>query len=154
MIDPPTITQSVAAKTATIRIKVPWNELPAVMGPGFGELMGAISSQGIAPTGPPFCFHHGIDPAGADFEISVPVEAPVTPVGRVEPSDLPSRKIARTVYRGPYEGLADAWQQFDEWIRSNGHSPDSVLWECYAKGPEASPHPADWQTELNRPLAE
>ena len=26
------------------------------------------------------------------------------------------------------------------------------LWECYTSGPESSPDPGKWRTELNRPL--
>jgi hypothetical protein len=39
------------------------------------------------------------------------------------------------------------------WIDANGHTPRADLWERYLVGPETSDNPADWQTELNRPLA-
>jgi effector-binding domain-containing protein len=60
--------------------------------------------------------------------------------------------VARVVYRGPYEGLGAAWGEFDAWIAANGHKPGTDLWECYVAGPESSPDPAAWRTELNRPL--
>jgi effector-binding domain-containing protein len=61
-------------------------------------------------------------------------------------------RVARTVYRGPYEGLGTAWGEFNAWIAANGHTPAPDLWECYVAGPESSPDPATWRTELNRPL--
>ena len=80
------------------------------------------------------------------------MSAPVTAVGRVKPGELPAATVARTAYHGPYEGLGPAWGEFDAWIASEGHKPAANLWECYTAGPESSPNPADWRTELNRPL--
>jgi effector-binding domain-containing protein len=122
------------------------------MGPGIRELMATVAAQGIGPAGPWFTRHLRMDPEIFDFEISVPVTAPVVAAGRVKPSHLPAAKVAWTVYRGPYEGLADAWVEFNAWIAANGHTPAENLWECYVAGPEKDPDPSTWRTELNRPL--
>lgn len=153
MIDPPQITQSTAQLTATIHLTVPREEIRQVMGPGLGELMAALAAQGIAPAGPWFTRHLRMDPASFDFEISVPVERPVAPVGRVKPGILAEARVARTVYHGPYEGLGAAWGELGAWIAAEGHTPRPDLWEVYVAGPESSADPAKWRTELNRPLA-
>ncbi|MBO9539070.1 GyrI-like domain-containing protein [bacterium] len=152
MIETPQITQSEAQLTAFIHLTVPREEIQEVMGPGIGEVMAAIAAQGIAPAGPWFTHHLRMDPEIFDFEICVPVTAPVAPAGRVQAGQLPAAKVARTVFHGNYEGLGDAWGEFMDWIEAQGHTPASDLWECYVKGPESSPNPADWRTELNRPL--
>ena len=103
--------------------------------------------------GPVFSYHLRMDPGIFDFEIGVPVTKPVAPVGRVQPGQLPATKVARTIYRGPYEGLGAAWGEFGAWIKAQGHKPAPDLWECYVVGPEASPDPANWRTQLNRPLS-
>ncbi len=61
-------------------------------------------------------------------------------------------RVARSVYRGPYEGLGPAWGELDAWIRANEHKPAPDLWEVYVAGPESSADPATWRTELSRPL--
>ena len=152
MLDTPEITHSPAQLTAVIRFTIPRAEIQRVMGPGITELMAAVRAQGIGPAGPWFCQHFKMDPATFDFEISVPVKAPVTPVGRVKPGQLPATKVARTVYHGPYEGLEAAWGEFDSWIKANGHKAAPNLWECYVAGPESGPDPAKWRTQFNRPL--
>jgi len=152
MIDTPHITQTAAQLTAIIRLTIPREEIRNVMGPGLGELMAAIAAQGIAPAGPWFTHHLRMDPDTFDFEISVPVSAPVAAVGRVKPSQWPAMKVARTVFHGDYEGLGAAWGEFDAWIVANGHTPAADLWECYVAGPESDPDPATWRTELNRSL--
>lgn len=122
------------------------------MGPSIGELMGVIAAQGLQPAGPIYSHHLAMDPATFDFEVGVPVSSPVAPTGRVKPGQLPAARIARTVYHGGYEGLGAAWGEFGAWLTANGHSPAPNLWECYVTGPESGPDPANWRTELNRPL--
>jgi effector-binding domain-containing protein len=152
MIESPQITQTKAQHTAVIHLTIPREKIREVMRPGIEELMKAIAAQGIRPSGPWFNHHLRMSPATFDFEISVPVDSPVAAAGRVKPSELPATTVARTVYRGPYEGLGAAWGEFDVWVRAGGRTPAENLWECYVAGPETSADPSTWRTELNRPL--
>ena len=152
MLDTPQIAQTTNQLTAVIRLTIPREEIRNVMGPGIAELMAAVAAQGIAPAGPWFTHHLRMDPATFDFEICVPVTAPVAASGRVKAGHLPATTVARTVYHGPYEGLGSAWCEFGEWIATEGHKPAANLWECYAAGPESNADPATWRTVLNRPL--
>jgi effector-binding domain-containing protein len=152
MLDKPQILRTAARPAAIIRLTIPRAEIRNVMGPGIAELMTAVSAQGIAPAGPVFSHHLRMDPDTFDFEIGVPVAAPISAAGRVKPSQLPAATVARTVYHGAYEGLGAAWGEFIAWIAAEGHTPGPDLWECYVAGPESSPDPASWRTELNRPL--
>ena len=152
MIDTPEITQTTARTTAIIRLTIPRAEIRNVMRPGIGELMAVVTAQGIGPAGPLYSHHLKMDPDTFDFELGVPVTAPVAPTGRVQAGQLPAARVARTVYHGGYEGLGAAWGEFIAWIEANGHTPASNLWEYYVTGPESGPDPATWRTELNRPL--
>jgi effector-binding domain-containing protein len=148
----PQILHTQAQQTAVIHLTIPREKIREVMGPGIQELRSALAAQGVVPTGPWFNHHLKMDPDSFDFEISLPVAAPIVAVGRVRPGELPAATVARTVYRGPYEGLGDAWSEFTDWIVAAGHVPAPNLWECYVVGPESGPDPATWRTELNRPL--
>jgi len=152
MLDKPEIAQTAEQATAIIRFTIPRNEIQNVMGPGYHELMAAITAQGIAPAGPWFTHHLRMDPETFDFELGVPISAPISAAGRVKAGQLPAATVARTVYHGDYEGLGNAWAEFDAWIAAEGHTPGPNLWECYVAGPESNPDPASWRTELNRPL--
>ena len=154
MLDVPEVAKTDAQETAVIRLTIPRAEIRNVMGPGIGELMATVAAQGIETTGPWFTHHLRMDPQVFDFEIGVPVTAPVAPAGRVKAGHLPATKVARTVYHGPYEGLGAAWGELDSWIAGQGHKTKGDLWECYVAGPESSSDPATWKTELNRPLAD
>jgi effector-binding domain-containing protein len=153
MLDTPEVTQSHAQVTAMIHLTVPREQIQEVMGPGITEVMAVLTAQGTPPAGPWFTHHLKMDPQTFDFQICVPVTTPVAPSGRVKPGHIPAATVARTVYRGPYEGLGEAWGEFQTWIEAQGLTPRPDLWERYVVGPESSPDPADWRTELNRPLA-
>ena len=153
MIDPPQIVQTDQRRTAIIHITVPRAQIQEAMGSGIQELLDTLASQDLEPAGSLYSRHLTMDPKLFDFEIGVPVDAAVEPAGRVLPGELPAARVARTVYHGPYDGLAEAWGAFDAWLKSEGLTPGPTLWEVYAAGPESSPDPAEWRTELNRPLA-
>ena len=152
MLDQPRIIQAVAQPTAVIHLVVPRGEIQNVMGPGIGEVRAVIAAQGVAPAGPWFAHHLRMTPGLFDFEVGVPVSSPVVAEGRVKPGLRPASEVARTVHHGAYEGLHAAWGELGAWIAAQGYTPAGDLWECYLVGPESSPNPADWRTELNRPL--
>jgi effector-binding domain-containing protein len=114
------------------------------MGPGLAE----VAPQNLTETGPWFTHHLKMDPNVFDLEICVPVKSPVSAKGRVKPGQLTARKIARTVYRGPYEGLGAAWAEFG----GGGAEARARPLEVYVAGPETGKDPASWRTELNQPL--
>jgi effector-binding domain-containing protein len=152
MIDPPQIVETTTRQTAIIHVTVARDDIQNVVGPGVVELMHTIAAQGIAPAGPWFTHHLASPRDTFDFEISVPVSAPVAPAERMKPGQWPSMKVAHTIYHGPYAGLGAAWSEFDTWITANGHTPAPDLYECYLGGRESSSDPATWRPELNRPL--
>lgn len=152
MIDEPQVVKSPAQDTAVIRLTIPRAEIQNAMGPAIGEVMSAVAQQGIGPAGPVFSHHFRMTPDQFDFEVGVPVSKPVTPVGRVVASRLPEATVVRTFYTGPYEKLGEAWGEFGRRIAADGHRTAEDLWERYVVGPESGPDPAQWRTELNRPL--
>jgi effector-binding domain-containing protein len=152
MIGTPEITTIEEGPTARIRLRIPKHEMRKVMGPARQELLSVVNGQGIGPAGPVFSHHFRLEREVWDFELGVSVHKAVTAEGRVEPGEIPAMRVARTLYEGPYEGLADAWREFDAWLRSNGHDFAVDLWDFYLTGPESGRSPSEWETELQRPL--
>jgi effector-binding domain-containing protein len=152
MIDEPQIVKTEEQTAAVIRLTIPRSDIQSAMGPAIREVMSTIAAQGLAPLGPVFAHYFRMDPKTFDFEVGVPVAKGVKPVGRVKPGKLPAAEVARTVYRGPYEGLYSAWAEFEKWIAAKKLGTAKNLWECYVVGPESGPDAKKWKTELNRPL--
>jgi effector-binding domain-containing protein len=154
MIDKPAVTTARDQHYAMLHVTVPRSKIQEVMGPGLGEVNAAITAQGAAAAGPWFTHHLRMDDKVFDFEICVPVRKPVSASDRVKPGKLHARRVARTVYRGGYEGLGAAWGELSEWIRKQGLKPSADLWEVYLTDPATTKDPAAYQTELNQPLME
>lgn len=149
---PPYILHVDARQTAVIHLTIPRSEMRSEMGPAIAELMGAIKAQGVATAGPLFSHHFSMHPDTFDFEIGVPVSAPVTPAGRVAPGSLPAARVARAVLIGDYGGLANGWSGLLDWVAAHRFKTAPDLWEVYLQGPESDPEPSSWRTELNKPL--
>jgi effector-binding domain-containing protein len=154
MIETPQIVSTEARHYAGLHLTVPREEIRKVMGPGLQQVYAALAALGVASAGPWFTHHFKRPDEFFDFEICVPVEKPIASSGEVEPGLWPAMRVARTVYRGSYEGLPAAWGEFEAWIAANGLRGAVDLWEQYLSGPETSRDPNRWRTELNRPLIE
>ena len=158
MIETPQIITTTPAHTALIHLQVSMAEMMQQFGPNVGELIAAVLAQGAKPAGPVFAHHLHMDPNCTgiperfDFELSVPVSAPVTASGRMKPGTMPAVRAARTAYYGPYEGLSDAWGEFMGWIKAQQLAPAEDLYECYVTGPQTSEDSYTWRTEFIRPL--
>ncbi|MEO8314533.1 MAG: GyrI-like domain-containing protein [Pseudomonadota bacterium] len=152
MISTPHVIETTAQEAAVIQLSIARSAMMREFGPAVAELLAALHAQGIEPIGAVFAHHLKMTSDTFDFELGIKVATPVKENGRVKPGSLPAVKVARTVYSGPYEGLPDAWKEFSSWIRTNGLSPAPDLWELYSVGPQSSPSPAEWRTELNQPL--
>lgn len=152
MLDEPQILQTSARLTAFVPVVIPRERIREVMGPALEELKAAVAAQGIEVTGPWFTHHVRLDPDVFDFEISLPVAAPVTASGRVQPGEWPAMTVARTVYHGGYEGLGSAWEEFDDRVGAHDHVLMPDLREVYLVGPAENVDPAAWQTELSRQI--
>ncbi len=152
MLEPPEILHTEEQLTAVIHLTIPRSEIRNVMAPGLAEIKAALAAQGIASTGPWMAHHITTHPDIFDFEICVPVAAPITASGRVQPSRWPAMRVARTVYQGDFIHLRNAWAEFGDWIKAHGHTGAPDLWECYLVTPDINPDPASWRAELNREL--
>jgi effector-binding domain-containing protein len=114
--------------------------------------------MGQSPAGPMFMHHLTMSDTHFDVEVGFPIGTPPQASGRVKTSELPAARVARTIYRGPYEGLFSAWDDFgkrlahDKLVDPALLSPITTLWERYLVGSETSSDPSQWRTELNLPL--
>ena len=152
MIETPAIVQTAEQHAAVVHVTVRRGEIEKAMGPAIQEVVIAIASQGMAPAGAFFAHHLRLDAKMFDFEAGFPIHGVIEPTGRVYAGTLPAARVARTHYVGPYDGLFNAWAEFNAWMKAEGLMPASDLWECYLVGPESGKPPTAYRTQLNRPL--
>ncbi len=142
---------------AAVRHQMPPADISSVMGEAFGRVFGYMARAGATPAGPPLAVYHHFDEESVDFEIGVPVMAPIQEEpGSGDPSahpvhnfELPGGMVATTLHIGPYDGLETVWAAITGWAQDHGHeTTDLACWESYLTDPESEPDPARWQTQL------
>jgi len=148
MISPPEVETTTEITTAVILLVIPREEMAKYMDPAIKEILATVVGQGIALTGPCVAFHHRRPTDTFDFELGFPVARPIEPTGRVVNSVLPAVKVVRTLYRGSYDGLPQAWQALHVWVGENGLASDGRFWESYLNNPAQVADPNDYETEL------
>jgi effector-binding domain-containing protein len=149
MITDPQIVDSPETATAAIRLLIPANEIAKHMDEAILELVEAILDQGVDFAGPMVSLHFRRPTTTFDCEIAFPIADPIEEVGRVMNSHLPSVKVVRTVYQGPYEGLVSAWGELQAWMAANDVAGTEMFMERYLTNPDVVEDPNLYQTELN-----
>lgn len=153
MITAPEITTTQEVITASIHLVIPGREMGRHMDPAIKEIIKAVIGQGISITGPMFSYHHRRPSDTFDFEIGFPVSKPVKEEGRVKSTTLPAVKVARAVYRGPYEQLSEAWGRLQAWVRKEQLPETGRFFERYLNNPDEVTEAKDYLTELNWVIA-
>ena len=159
MSDGPQIEERAALHYAGIRMTVTMDGISGAVDEAFPELFGWLAGQGIAPGGAPFIRYLVIDmAAGLQLDLGVPVDAPVTASGRVQPGVLPAGRYAVLRHTGPYDGLIASNAALQRWAHSRGiefdtwDTPDGSAWraraEHYLTDPSKEPDPAKWEVDV------
>jgi effector-binding domain-containing protein len=154
MITTPEVTTTTEQPAATIHLVIPGRDMPKHMDPAIQEILKVLADQGLQPAGPMFSYHHRRPSDTFDFEIGFPVSKAVNEEGRVKNSALPTVKVARCVYQGPYERLSDAWGELQAWVREQKLPETGRFFERYLNDPEEVKDPLLYRTELNWILSE
>ena len=122
--------------TAVVLGQVPEVGIAEFLGGVFGEVIGALSAQGLAPAGAPFGIYSPPSKEGFRIEAGFPCSGPVAPTGRVAPSTLPAGEVLRVTHRGPYQDVAAAYQAMEAFMVEHGLVPAGPPWESYLDDPE------------------
>ena len=126
-----------AQPTAVVRGIVAQEAIAEFLGGAFGEVIGAISAQGLAPAGPPFgCYVRTAE--GFEIEAGFPASAPIVPTGRVVASELPGGTALVVLHRGPYAAVSAAYAAAEDWLADNAWESTGRPWEAYLDGPEVA----------------
>ncbi len=159
MTQQPQILPRAAQHYAGIPATVTMDTISAAVDSGFPELFGWLASHGSTPSGPPFIRYLVIDMAGdLQIELGVPVSAPVTGSGRIQPGVLPAGRYAVLQHTGPYDGLVASNRALQQWAAEHGVQFDTrdtaqgSAWggraEHYLTDPSQEPDPAKWETDV------
>ena len=139
-------------KTATIRVRTPLARLKDELGKAYGEIMGGLGSQGMAPSGAAFAIYHNMDMSDLDVEMGFIVPSPCRAQGRMKPGTLPAERTVVAVHKGPYETMEKTYNEITAFMARQKVTPRGPCYEMYLTGPDVRPE--DMVTEIYFPLKE
>jgi effector-binding domain-containing protein len=138
--------------TAAIRMTREVSQIGPAMAEAFPRLFQAVASSGVEPAGMPLARYFDFGPEETTFECAIPVSAPFTAHGEVQPSTVGGGEAAFVLHVGPYEAIGQTWQALMTWVSEQGRAPAGPTWEVYIDDPGETPE-AELRTELYIPLA-
>lgn len=135
----------------TIRTNTPLKDLQKIIGEAYGEIAQYLGKNGKAPAGNPFIIYYNEDMNNLDIEMGFPVGPDVKGQGRVQVSKMPGGKSATAIHIGSYETLAKTYELLAAFVKEQGLTPDSWMWESYLNSPQDT-QPERLRTEIVFPL--
>lgn len=151
-----TIRETSATPVVSIRERLEPSQLPSFMDRVFGELYAAVPRLGLQPAGHPFTIYHAVGRDAIDAEVCAPVDRlPSQPLGELTLTArlVPGDRVATTIHVGPYDGLGEAYDAIERWVADSGHEQVGPMRERYLDGPDETPDPIRYRTEIEIPVA-
>lgn len=141
-----------AQAVASVRLECDATKVSETLAVVYGEVMGAVSSQGGEIVGPPFSRYHEIKDGKIDLEAGMPVKQAIEASGRVKPGELPAGRAAMTWHVGSYHELQQSYDRLSAWMKTEKLAPRGGFWETYWTDPGLEPDPSTWRTQIHWPV--
>lgn len=131
-----------------------------VRGDQVAERLGEIlpktyAAAGDKANGQPYAMWHDfVNEDGIttfDMEAGAPLSEPLQGADEVFSSQLPGGTTVQVTYKGPYEGLTEAYQTVHQWIADNGYMVNGAPWDWYLDDP-AHVEQAECRTLISWPV--
>ncbi len=148
-----TIREVDSEQLASVRGVYRISELAGVMEREFGRIMGALTAEGVQPSGGAVTLYHSWTEDTVDAEIGFTVQGVFFPRDGVKPSRIPGGKVAFTVHVGRYDQIERAYRAIQAYAEANSLQLADMMWERYLTDPAAEPDLSKHVTEVYWPLA-
>jgi effector-binding domain-containing protein len=105
-------------------------------------------SRGLEVTGPPIFLCHeltmekveeAVKNSSADLEVALPVNGEVEDSEDIHTYELPAVKMIRTIHKGPYQKVGEAYERLFAWMAENGKEIKGPYREHYLNDPREVP---------------
>jgi effector-binding domain-containing protein len=122
----------------------------------YGEIFKHLAKKMIfKPSGPTIliCYDTEYKEKDVDVEVCVPIHKLVAGSDKVKVYELPGlEQAACTVFKGPYEGISEAYSALMSWIQNNVYQVAGPDRELYLTSPYNTKDPAKYVTEIQFPV--
>lgn len=124
-----------AQSVLSIRKRTALEELPNLIGDSYMKILGYLDELEERPSDVPFTAYYNLDMHDLDVEMGFPVARSLPGKGEVKAGEIPPGKIVSMMYKGPYAGMEQPYNEMTKWISENGYEPTGVSYEYYYNSP-------------------
>ena len=130
---------------AAVHARLPMRDVPRSFGKYLDQVYAAGKSGAIKLDGQNiFIYRDAPGKTGeGDCAFGVGVKEAFVKTGNVEPTQLPTGRVATTTHIGDYAGLGAAHDAVHQWARANGHRLSRTRWEVYGHWKDGEPPRTD-----------
>lgn len=132
-----------AQPVLSIRMRTKLELLPKAIGESYMRILGYMNEHAEQPAYAPFTAYYNLDMQDLDVEMGFPVSRLLPGKGDIQAREIPPGTVVSSMYKGPYSGMEQPYNEMKKWIAENGFIPDGVSYEYYFNSPQAVP-----ETEL------
>lgn len=125
------LVEMMAEESLFIRIKASMQDLPCVVGLGYGKICEYLAEMGEEPSGLPYIAYHNLDVECLDMEIGFPVAKSIPSNGEIESGYTVYGLCLETMYKGPYSALLMTFDYLSGWMSENGYEPVGPRYEYF-----------------------
>ena len=128
------------------------------MQPMITQVANFMEAQNIERLGNPIVLHNEWNESNGSAIFSAGYFTPsevITPLDAdVLNGSMPNQKVLKTVLKGKYDNLEEAWNKAYQYIEENGLevNQETKPFEVYLTNPEETPNPANWVTNIYIPV--
>ncbi|MFD6066098.1 GyrI-like domain-containing protein [Amycolatopsis lurida] len=154
MTYPVELTELEALTAAHLRRHTTIADIGECVGAGYETLYAFVAEAGTAPSGPPQAAYRGDFLPGErlDLDLYLPIPGGLPAQGDIDIVTLAGGPAVRTSHHGPYDEISAAYEAVYEWVRESGRQPAGAPRELYLRGPDSTPDPALYVTDVVLPL--
>jgi effector-binding domain-containing protein len=137
--------------TLFIRTNTSIKELPQALGKAYAAIGEFMAELGEQPAGAAYAAYFNFDMKDIDVEIGFPVASALPGKDPIQSGELPTGKIARCLYQGPYNKIEPAYNALTAWVEEQGYEATGVSYEFYLNDP-GDVSPEELLTQVVFPL--
>lgn len=125
--------------TLSVRRRGAVQDLPAVIGPAYGEIMTFAGLQGLNIQGPAFVIYYNMNMDDLDMEIGFVAGDKVSGNDSIQGSVIPAGKYVSSMYTGPYAEMAPLYEAMMAFMKERSLPESGICIEFYYNSPMEVP---------------
>lgn len=132
-----------ATPTLSVRRHSRVDQLPAVLGEAYSEIIHFAGTLGVETLGPAFTIYYNMNMEDLDLEIGFVAKEKIPGNETIQSSEIPAGRYVSAVFAGPYAEMPKMYSEMSTFMIEQGLIPSGTACEFYYNSPMDVP-----ETEL------